>query len=228
MPATPLPPKVSELHSPLTTLAAKEIRERIVSGRLQPGARLVEGKLSEEMGISRMPVREALRVLAAEGLVSIEPRRGATVSEYTPEQVRDMVEVRATLEGLNARLAARRHDRGEIAKLKHILESGSKLTSKDDLLSLERHNALFHDALAHSAANTVLQEILTSLRERTALLFTMGNRERIRETWKEHAQILLAVISGDEEKAALLATRHVYLSAGLDEDGGPVAKPPAH
>lgn len=217
MAANLTPGKVSELHSPLTSLAAKEIREGIVSGRLKPGVRLVEGKLSEEMGISRMPVREALRLLAAEGLVTIEPRRGATVSQFTAEQVREMVEVRATLEGLNAKLAARRHDKAEIAKLKQILEAGSKLTSSDDLASLEHQNAQFHDALAQCGANTVLMEILGSLRERTALLFTIDNRNRIRETWKEHSKILKAVIAGDADLAAKLAASHVYSSAGIAE-----------
>src|SRR5437868_1625874 len=81
---------------------------------------LVEGRLSEELGVSRMPVREALRQLAAEGLVTIEPRRGASVTQYTEDQIRELVEVRATLEGLNAKLAARRHDEAKMAELQSI------------------------------------------------------------------------------------------------------------
>src|SRR5215204_5694750 len=90
-------------HSPLTELVVTALRERILGGTVPPGERLVEGRLSDELGVSRMPVREALRKLAAEGLVTIEPRRGATVTSFSTDQVRELVEVRATLEGLNAK-----------------------------------------------------------------------------------------------------------------------------
>lgn len=93
-------------HSPLFALVQETLRKRILSGAYAQGERLVEGDLAEEMGVSRIPVREALRALAAAGLVRIEPRRGASVASLSPEHARDIVEVRATLEALNARLAA--------------------------------------------------------------------------------------------------------------------------
>ena len=115
------PENIGAAHSPLTKLVVDSIRERILSGAYEPGERLVEAHLSTELGVSRMPVREALRVLAAEGIVTIEPRRGATVPLYSAEQVRELVEVRATLEALNAKLAAKRHDPEQIRKLEQIL-----------------------------------------------------------------------------------------------------------
>ncbi|MCU9611739.1 GntR family transcriptional regulator, partial [Escherichia coli] len=90
---------------------------RILKGAYAPGERLVENKLSAELGVSRIPVREALRALASEGLVLIEPRRGASVAKLSPDIVREMVEVRATLEGLNAKLAAQRRDPSLVAEL---------------------------------------------------------------------------------------------------------------
>src|SRR6185369_5539973 len=93
----------------LSKVVAEQIRGQILSGKLRPGARLVEDKLSAELGVSRVPVREALLGLSVEGLVNLEPRRGASVVEISPETVQELVEVRALLEGLNARLAARRH-----------------------------------------------------------------------------------------------------------------------
>lgn len=209
--------KLGESHAPLTKLVLKALRERILGGALAPGERLVEGRLSEELGVSRMPVREALRALAAEGLVAIEPRRGATVTAYTREQIGEMVEVRATLEALNAKLAARRHDPEQIAKLERILAEGSKLSSEDDLTRISALNLDFHEALGHVAANSVLQEIMRSLRERTALFFTVANRERMRQNWEEHAAILRAVVAGDAELAGLLAARHVYSAAELPD-----------
>lgn len=207
--------KLGARHAPLTKLVLAALRERILSGELAPGERLVEGRLSEELGVSRMPVREALRALAAEGIVVIEPRRGATVTSFSPEQIREMVEVRATLEALNAKLAARRHDPAQIAKLERILAEGTRLTSEDDLTRISALNLDFHEALGSVAANSVLQEMMRSLRERTALFFTVNNRERMRQNWEEHAAILRAVVAGDAELASLLAARHVYSAAEL-------------
>ena len=98
--------KLGDQHLPLSAAICGELRARILSGKFPIGHRLVEGRLSTEMGVSRIPIREALRALAAEGLVTIEPRRGASVSLLSDQAAHDMVEVRATLEGLNAKLAA--------------------------------------------------------------------------------------------------------------------------
>src|SRR3954454_22415276 len=118
-----------------------------------------------------MPVREALRELAAEGIVTIEPRRGATVAVYTPEQIQELVEVRATLEALNAKLAAKRHDPEQIKKLEQILAAGSKINEKTDLAQVHEDNNNFHEALAQVAANQTLREMVRSLRDRTAVIF---------------------------------------------------------
>lgn len=203
-------------HSPLTELVVAALRERILGGSVPPGERLVEGRLSEELGVSRMPVREALRKLASEGLVTIEPRRGATVTTFSSEQVRELVEVRATLEGLNAKLAAKRHDPAQIAQLERILEEGARLAESGDIAATSAMNQRFHDALGNIAANSVLQDIMRSLRDRTALLFAPINRVRGKQNWDEHAAILRAVIKGDAELASLLATRHVYNAAQME------------
>lgn len=203
-------------HTPLTNLAVEALRERILAGEIPPGERLVEGRLSEEFGVSRMPVREALRQLAAEGLVTIEPRRGASVTTFSAEQARELVEVRATLEGLNAKLAAKRHDPAQIAELERILDVGTKLALSDDVTTTTSMNARFHEALGNIAANSVLRDIMRSLRDRTALLFAPINRTRGQQNWEEHAAILRAVIKGDAELAALLATRHVYNAAQME------------
>jgi DNA-binding GntR family transcriptional regulator len=203
-------------HSALTQMVAQTLRERILDGSLPPGERLVEGRLSEELGVSRMPVREGLRLLAAQGLVAIEPRRGASVVSFTTEQVREMVEVRATLEGLNAKLAAKRRDPTQIAMLEAVMVEGASLVDTDDPVKLARLNADFHEALATVAGNSVLQVLVRSLRDRTELLFARMSRHQTRKNWDEHAGIMRAVLSGDAELAALLATRHVYSAAQLE------------
>src|SRR5438309_739868 len=158
--------KLGSRHSPLAQGVAGEIRERILGGRFAPGARLAEEPLSEELGVSRMPVREALRLLSAEGIVVLEPRRGASVASHTPEQVQELVEVRATLEGLNARLAARRHDPVQIAKLERIVADGARINERTELSVIQANNARFHEALEDIAANSVLSSMVRSLRDR--------------------------------------------------------------
>jgi len=204
-------------HSPLFALVTDKLRERILNGQYEPGERLVENKLSVELGVSRIPVREALRSLATEGLVVIEPRRGASVAKLSPHVAREMVEVRATLEGLNAKLAAQRRDPALIAELEQVLRDGAEAATQgraDQLLAL---NTRFHEVLGTIAANSVLQEMMRSLRERTAVLFAPANVVRARQNWDEHAQILQAVIAGDADLAALLAARHVYSAAKAAE-----------
>src|SRR5689334_1749929 len=128
-------------HPSLGQRVADELRRSILTNRRKPGDRLIEDRLSEELGVSRIPIREALRSLAAEGLVDVQPRRGASVAEVSPEVAHDLVEVRATLEGLNARLAARHHDPAIIDELKRVLKDGNRAArakSVDDLVRLNR------------------------------------------------------------------------------------------
>ncbi|WP_246129734.1 GntR family transcriptional regulator [Verticiella sediminum] len=212
------------MHSPLFALVTDRLRERILKGEYTSGTRLVEGKLSAELGVSRIPVREALRVLAAEGLVHIEPRRGASVAKLSPNIASEIVEVRATLEGLNAKLAAQRRDPTLIAEIKKVLEEGARAAAAGDTEQFLRLNARFHELLGNIAANSVLQDIMRSLRERTDRLFAPYNVVRARQNWEEHAQILQAVIDGDADLAALLATRHVHNAASAVE---PTARPDA-
>ncbi len=118
-------------HSPLSRLHDRgTLRRRILGGQYDPGERLVENTLSQELGVSRIPVREALRALAAEGLVKIEPRRGASVARLSPNIAREMVEVRATLEGLNAKLAAQRRDPALILEIEKVLKEGNDAVNK--------------------------------------------------------------------------------------------------
>ena len=200
-------------HPSLSQRVVEELRRAILTNRRRPGDRLIEDRLSEELGVSRIPVREALRVLASEGLVDIAPRRGASVAEISPEVARDLVEVRATLEGLNARLAARHHDPAIVEQLKRVLEEGNRAAKSKNVDDLVRLNGDFHDGLAEAGRNSILWDIMRTLRERTSLVFAVNTARRAQQDWDEHSKILAAVIDGDEELAAMLATRHVRRAA---------------
>jgi DNA-binding GntR family transcriptional regulator len=199
--------------SSLTKVVSDQIRGQILDGKLRPGARLVEDRLSIELGVSRVPVREALLGLSREGLVTLERNRGASVADVTPETVAELVEVRALLEGLNAKLAARRHDPEIVAELRDTLKRGNAASKNGSPEELSRLNAEFHERLTEASRNSVLADVMRSLRERTSLAFALNGRPRARDDWQEHAGILAAVIDGDEELATLLATRHVHNAA---------------
>src|SRR5260370_41104902 len=213
--------------SPLRDIITEEIRQAILSGRYKPGQRLIEDRLAQDFDVSRNPVREALRSLAAEGLVALTARRGATVAAPSAADAREMIEVRATLEALNARHAARRRDPEVIALLSEVLRQGSAAAASGSLDALPDLNARFHDALAAAGSNRVLGDLMRSLRLRTGTVFAPLGAWRSRETWEEHAAILKAVIAGDEELSALLAERHV-MKAGDDSmraEGGGADRP---
>lgn len=205
--------KIGEQYSPLFVVIRDRLRDRILQGEFRPGARLVESRLSSEMAVSRIPIREALRALASEGLVTIEPRRGASVAVLSDELAFDMVEVRAALEGLNARLAAERRDTAAIEELQAILKEGMQAAEREDTDACRHLNRTFHETLATVTGNPVLMDLMSSLRDRTALVFAPSNMRRVRENWADHAQILRAVIAGNVDLAGLLATQHVHNAA---------------
>ncbi|HLI11736.1 MAG TPA: GntR family transcriptional regulator [Alphaproteobacteria bacterium] len=204
---------LGDLHSPLRDLVTEQIRDAILSGRYRPGARLIEERLAEDFRVSRNPVREALRALASQGLVQVTPRRGATVAGFSPEEVQEMIEVRATLEGMNAKLAARRRDPGMIEALRRVLAEGRARAPAGIAAELVRLNGRFHDLLAAAGHNRILADLMRSLRERTNLVFAPMSARLAAQNWEEHAAILEAVIAGDAELAAARAEQHV-LRAG--------------
>jgi DNA-binding GntR family transcriptional regulator len=193
----------------------EELRQAILSRKLKPGERLVEGRLADEFGVSRNPVREAIRVLASEGLVEVTARRGASVVLMSDEEARETIEVRALLEGQNARLAARRRDEDVLKRIEAVLREGSDAVKAKRYDLLTGLNQQFHQELAAAGSNRVLGDLLKRLRERTAMLFSPTDPVQQARNWEEHAGILRAIIEGDERAAAARAAEHV-MRAGAD------------
>lgn len=201
------PMPLGAAHLPLGEMVRQALQQEITSGALRPGERLVEEELAKRYGVSRSPVREAIRALASEGLVEVNARRGAMVAGISPDEAREFVEVRALLEGYNARLAARYRRPEVLKRAEAILREGSAgHASPERLLEL---NARFHDTLAEAGGNRTLREMMDGLRKRTASVFTAEGEEASRATWHEHAVILEAVLAGEEARAAELAEAHV-------------------
>jgi DNA-binding GntR family transcriptional regulator len=203
-------------QTPLREKVAEELRAAIISGQLKPGERLVEDRLAEELGVSRNPIREAIRTLASEGFVEVEARRGAVVASLSSEEVAELLEVRATLESANAKLAARRRDPVILDQLKNVLARGTAAIDRGDTAALPYLNNEFHAQLAQAGHNRVMADLMKTLRDRTAPLFRSIGLDAARRSWAEHAEILRAVIAGDSELASLLAYRHV-LNAGRQD-----------
>ena len=209
-------PRPRPRSEPLSRQALHTLRQAILAGRMAPGERLVEERLSAELGMSRVPIREAIKQLAGRGAggagraAGAWRRRSPTVSE---EFARDLIEVRAVLEGLTARLAARHCDGAARAAIQALLARGGALASRGAEAELAQLNAAFHELLAAAGANQALGEVMRPLRERTELVFRRNTTERAGPDWREHAMILEAVSEGDEELAALLADRHVRRAA---------------
>src|SRR5262249_53302244 len=138
----------------------EELRQAILSRRLKPGERLVEGRLADELGVSRNPGREAIRVLEAEGLVGVAARPGASVITMSDEEARETIEVRALLEGQNARLAARRREETIIKRIAAVLKQGNEAVAARRYDLLSDLNQQFHHELAEAGRNRVLADLL--------------------------------------------------------------------
>lgn len=213
----PLPRPIRTGSAPLSQQALQSLREAILAGRLAPGERLVEERLSTELGMSRVPIREAIKQLVVEGLAvpaaDAPGGRGAQVATLSADAAAELIEVRAVLEGLNARLAARNQAPDKLSRIAALLARGRTLPEEGAAEARAELNADYHALLAEAGANRVLQELMRPLRERTEMVFRRNSTERAALDWQEHALILTAVAEGDEELAALLAARHVRRAA---------------
>lgn len=196
-------------HQSLLELVIDELRKAIFQGDYKPGDRLVEYQLAETFNVSRNPIREALRVLATEGIVEVNPRKGARVRRLSREEVEEIIELRAELEGLSARFAAKRCTADIREAIEALLEKAKNAEKQNDNESLYDLNMNYHTILADAGRNRYLSDFMRSLRERTYWLFESARKERAVESWREHAAILEAIKSGDAEFSFLLASRHV-------------------
>lgn len=196
---------------PLRTWVRDALRERIGNGRLRPGDRIFEQDVAAEYGVSRVPVREAIRMLQSEGLVEVLPRRrGVFVRTLDRRELVDLFDVREALEVLAARLAAGHGDPEEVRELGVLAAEAERAWRGGDVEAMSRNNADFHDKLVSLSGNGLLGSMLEPLHGRLAWLFRL-NREPER-VCAEHAELHAAIAEGDAERAAEVAARHVRSS----------------
>jgi DNA-binding GntR family transcriptional regulator len=198
-------------YKPLREIVFEAMREAIVSGRLVPGERLVEIKLALEMGVSRTPVREAIRKLELEGFVIMMQRKGAYVAGLSPREIRDVFEIRSTLESLAARLAAERISEPQLDNLKKLLADIESKIGIQDLEAVVKLDIAFHDTLFRASGNARLVSLLSNLREQIHRYRSMSLSYpgRMMIALNEHRAIVKAIVIRDAHAAAEAANMHI-------------------
>jgi DNA-binding GntR family transcriptional regulator len=193
----------------LRTRVLEEVKEQIISGELPAGARLHERHLSEQLGVSRVPLREAIMTLESQGLVEIRPRIGAFVKPLTRKYVEDLFMVRLRLEPLAASLAATNRSEAELAELESTFEEEQQALEADDNKAGSLANAEFHLVILRAGGNDLLYSIIAPLQSQTQRLFrrTIANMSQL--MYHDHADMLEAIRNHDADLAAGLALKHV-------------------
>lgn len=196
---------------PLRDVVFKKLRKAILTGALKPGERLMEIHLGEKLGVSRTPIREAIRKLELEGLVVMIPRRGAIVAEITEKSMKDVLEVRRALDVLSVKLACKRITRDKIDLLEKACEAFQEATQKGDLKEIARQDVFFHDVIVEAAENDRLLQLMHMLSEQ---MFRyrfeyIKDVEQHANLAKEHWAIYESIVKGDVEKATTLSREHV-------------------
>lgn len=200
------------------SVAATElIREAIVDGRLEPGMRLKEEELARELGISRTPIREALLMLQAEGLVDAIPNRGAMVRVHTAEDLDDLYQLRALLEGYAARRAAIRISEEQLEELRASCERFDALDPEQDLRELVRENMVFHSAILEIAGSTRLESMVRRVIELPLVYksYIWYSPDQKRISGHYHRQIVTALGGRDSERAELIMKEHIFEARDL-------------
>ncbi len=198
-------------YKPLRDVVFENLREAIVEGKLSPGQRLMEVQLADQLGVSRTPVREAIRKLELEGLVIMLPRKGAYVANMSLKDVIDVLEIRASLEGLAAYLAAERMTDEDILKLEKIAEDFDQGKENEDLETLLKKDVEFHECIFKATNNKRLHQLINSLWEQVYRFRVsyISDYESTVNITKEHKLILEAIKSGDSELAKKYAKEHI-------------------
>ncbi|MGP4049256.1 GntR family transcriptional regulator [Streptomyces sp. 2A115] len=189
------------------------IRDDVIRGTFVPGQRLTEESLAERYGVSRIPVREALRTLEAEGFVLSRPYVGTFVAELTDDEAADLLEVRALLEPLGAARAALRRTPEQLGRLKELTSLGLEAVGDGRLDAVTRLNSRFHEVLADASGSATLSHLITQLSQKIAWVYAVELPRRAHDSWREHQQICAALEAGDPERARRVVADHIAQAA---------------
>jgi DNA-binding GntR family transcriptional regulator len=189
----------------------EKLESSILNGKYKYGDLLNEIKLAEEMGVSRTPVREALRQLELEGLVAYTPNKGVVVRGLSKEDIKDIYQIRLMIEGMTARRAAENITEEELAVLKEYIELEEFYTGRDDVNQLSRLDSCFHETIYKACGSRLLTKTLKVFHHyvKSVRDISLSRPERAKETYLEHKAIYEAIKDRDRELAEILMEQHV-------------------
>ena len=199
-------------YLPLREVVFKTLRNAIIQGEFQPGERLMEITLAKKLGVSRTPVREAIRMLELEGLVVMIPRKGAEVANITVKDLKDALEVRMALESLSVRLACERIDDEGKEELKNACMKFKEAINSKLVPAIVEADEHFHNVIYKASKNPKLINMAQNLREqvyryRVEYVKDFSYHDNL---IREHDQITMAILKGDKESAERIMDEHIY------------------
>ena len=196
---------------PLRDVVFNTLRKAILTGELKPGERLLEIHLANQLGVSRTPIREAIRKLELEGLVIMMPRRGAEVAQITEKSLRDVLEVRRSLEALSVRLACERMGAQGLSELKKAEEDFEKVLGHDDITVVAEADVAFHDVIYLATDNQRLIQLLSNFREQMYRYRAeyLKRKECHPKLLEEHREIIRAIENSEVEQATRITCQHI-------------------
>ena len=200
-----------ESYQPLRELVFEKLREAIVSGELPEGERLMEVQLAEELGVSRTPIREAIRRLELEGFVVMMPRKGAYVSGFSLKDMIGVFEIRESLDMLACSLAAVRVSDDQLETLERLMVELTDATEADNPEEWIRLDTIFHDVIYQGCNNDRLMQMIGNLMEQIQRYRKMSLREkgRMAQALEEHRALLDALWDRDAKEAQTRASQHI-------------------
>ncbi len=197
-------------YLPLRDVVFQTLRQAILKGELQPGERLMEMKLAEKLGVSRTPIREAIRKLELEGLVVMNPRRGAAVANITEKDTKDVLEVRRTLEMFAVEVACERITEEQLVQLK-LAAKAFEASKGSDLIRIAETDMQFHEIIYEATWNDRLVQMLNNLRENMYRyrIEYLKDSNYYDSLVREHKAILSAIESKNIEQARICMRDHI-------------------
>ena len=202
--------KVDE-YLPLRDVVFKKLRRAILLEELKAGERLTEMHLADKLGVSRTPIREAIRKLELEGFVIMVPRRGAVVAEISEKSLKDVLEVRRVLDILSAKLACGRIDESGKAALEKACQDFEEAARGGDLRDIAQKDVVLHNIIVEATGNLTLQQMLNNLAEQMYRYRVKYLKDdcQYAELIQEHQEICESIAKGDAETAMRLAREHI-------------------
>jgi DNA-binding GntR family transcriptional regulator len=210
----PTLPKLAPSHN-LPSHVQSVLLEAILSGGLAPGERLWVDEVAEHFGVSKIPVREALKALETAGWVQSQPRRGTYVRPLSRDELRQTFEMRRLLEPYSARLAAERRTDAQLAELKDLLAQSARALKEADVVTVTAVNSRFHSVMADAAGNAMLGESIAKLELQLRRYFIAVDWQRRRESMAQHKAIYEAIRDQDVKGAEKLTLAHIEHTESL-------------